>query len=64
MFGSTTSWVGIERLNGLVIKLKIFGTTKVVLTTETRTNIDDYGRGVIFGGTTKIGLKGNTWLDQ
>jgi len=47
-----------------VIKLKIFGTTKVVLTTETRTNIDDYGRGVIFGGTTKIGLEGNTWLDQ
>jgi hypothetical protein len=43
-----------------VIKSKIFGTTEIVLTTNTRTSIDDCGRGVMFGGTTKTSLEGNT----
>jgi uncharacterized protein (DUF849 family) len=64
LFKLTTSWVGTKRLNGLVVKPKIFDTTGVVLTTDTWTNMDDYGRGAMFGGITRIGLEGNTWLDR
>ncbi len=47
-----------------MIKSKIFGTTKVVLTKNTGTSVDDYGRCFMFGGTTEKSLEGNTWLDQ
>jgi hypothetical protein len=44
----------------LVVKPKIFDTTEVVLITNTRISIDDYGKGVMFGGITRIGSEGNT----
>jgi hypothetical protein len=60
LFISTTSWVRIERLNGLVVKPKIFDTTEVVFTTDTIVGLNDYGRGDMFGGIGKTSLDRNT----
>jgi len=38
-----------------VVKLEIFDIIGVVFTTDTRTSIDDCGRGVMFKGTKKKG---------
>jgi hypothetical protein len=55
LFGSTTSWVGIENLNGLVVKSEIFNTIEIIFIANIGIGIDDCGKGVMFGGTTKIG---------
>jgi hypothetical protein len=60
LFGSTTSWVGIKKLNGLVVKLEIFKIIEIIFIINIRIGIDDCGKGVMFGGTTKIGSEGNT----
>lgn len=51
------SWVGTKRLSGLVVKLEIFDIIGVVFTIDTRTSIDDCGRGVMFKGTQKKKVK-------
>jgi len=43
-----------------VVKLEIFGTTRIILIVDIRNGVDNCGRGAMFGGITKIGLKGNT----
>jgi len=43
-----------------VVKSKIFNTIGIIFTTNIGISVDNYGRGVMFGGTTKAGSKGNT----